>query len=142
MDTQVDIKQYMQNIGIEARKASRAMASADTDTKNTALNAIAKAILREKNTLLAANKLDLDAAEANGLDDAMLDRLTLTEKSINSMAEGLAQIAALSDPIGEMSDFKFRPSGIQIGKMRATGCHRHYLRSSSKRHSGCGWLMY
>ena len=118
MDTQVDIKQYMQNIGIEARKASRAMASADTDTKNTALNAIAKAILREKNTLLAANKLDLDAAEANGLDDAMLDRLTLTEKSINSMAEGLAQIAALSDPIGEMSDFKFRPSGIQIGKMR------------------------
>ncbi len=118
MDTQVDIKQYMQNIGIEARKASRAMASADTDTKNTALNAIAKAILRERDSLLAANKLDLDTARANGLDDAMLDRLTLTEKSINSMAEGLAQIAALSDPIGEMTDFKFRPSGIQIGKMR------------------------
>jgi glutamate-5-semialdehyde dehydrogenase len=118
MDTQVDIKQYMQTIGIEARKASRAMASADTDTKNTALLAIAKAILRESDHLLAANKLDLDAARANGLDDAMLDRLTLTEKSIKSMAEGLSQIAALSDPIGEMSDFKFRPSGIQIGKMR------------------------
>lgn len=118
MDTQVDIKQYMQTIGIEARKASRAMASADTDTKNTALLAIAKAILRESDHLLAANKLDLDAARANGLDDAMLDRLTLTEKSIKSMAEGLTQIAALSDPIGEMSDFKFRPSGIQIGKMR------------------------
>lgn len=118
MDTQVDIKQYMQTIGIEARKASRAMASADTDTKNTALLAIAKAILRESDSLLAANKLDLDAARASGLDDAMLDRLTLTEKSIKSMAEGLSQIAALSDPIGEMSDFKFRPSGIQIGKMR------------------------
>ena len=118
MDTQVDIKQYMQNIGIEARKASRAMASADTNTKNIALQAIAKAILRESASLLAANKLDLDAARANGLDDAMLDRLTLTEKSINSMAEGLTQIAALSDPIGEMTDFKYRPSGIQIGKMR------------------------
>ncbi|HSI43688.1 MAG TPA: glutamate-5-semialdehyde dehydrogenase [Methylotenera sp.] len=118
MDTQVDIKQYMQNIGIEARKASRSMASADTDTKNTALNFIAKAILRENDSLLAANKLDVDTARANGLDDAMLDRLTLTEKSIKNMAEGLAQIAALSDPIGEMTDFKFRPSGIQIGKMR------------------------
>lgn len=118
MDTQVDIKQYMQNIGIEARKASRAMASADTETKNKALNAIAKAILRESASLLTANKLDVDTARANGLDDAMLDRLTLTEKSINNMAEGLAQIAALSDPIGEMTDFKFRPSGIQIGKMR------------------------
>lgn len=118
MDTQVDIKQYMQTIGIEARKASRAMASADTDTKNTALLAIAKAILRESDSLLAANKLDVDTARANGLEDAMLDRLTLTEKSIKGMAEGLTQIAALSDPIGEMTDFKFRPSGIQIGKMR------------------------
>lgn len=118
MDTQVDIKQYMQTIGIEARKASRAMASADTDTKNTALLAIANAILRESDSLLAANKLDVDTARANGLEDAMLDRLTLTEKSIKGMAEGLIQIAALSDPIGEMTDFKFRPSGIQIGKMR------------------------
>lgn len=118
MDTQVDIKQYMQTIGIEARKASRAMASADTDTKNTALLAIANAILRESDSLLAANKLDVDSARANGLEDAMLDRLTLTEKSIKGMAEGLIQIAALSDPIGEMTDFKFRPSGIQIGKMR------------------------
>lgn len=118
MDIQVDIKQYMQTIGIEARKASRAMASADTDTKNTALLAIAKAILRESSNLLAANKLDLNTARANGLEDAMLDRLTLTEKSIKGMAEGLTQIATLSDPIGEMTDFKFRPSGIQIGKMR------------------------
>lgn len=114
----MDIKQYMQNIGVEARKASRAMASADTNKKNIALNAIAAAILREKTALLAANKLDLDAARDNGLDDAMLERLAISEKSINNMAEGLTQIATLADPIGEMTDFKYRPSGIQIGKMR------------------------
>jgi len=94
------------------------MASADTSQKNIALNAIAKAILREKAALLAANKLDLDAARANGLEPAMIDRLTISEKSINSMAEGLMQIASLADPIGEMSNFKYRPSGIQIGQMR------------------------
>ncbi len=114
----MNIQQYMQNIGIEARKASRLMASADTSQKNIALNAIARAILREKATLLAANKLDLDAARANGLEAAMIDRLTISEKSINSMAEGLTQIASLADPIGEMSNFKYRPSGIQIGQMR------------------------
>jgi glutamate-5-semialdehyde dehydrogenase len=119
MNTNVmNIKDYMQGIGIEARQASRAMAAADTQYKNTALNAIATAILREGTALLAANKQDLDAAKANGLDAAMLDRLTLTEKSIQNMAEGLRQIANLADPIGEMSDFKYRPSGIQIGKMR------------------------
>jgi len=114
----VNIKDYMQNIGIEARKASRLMASADTNQKNIALQAIANAILRESSALLAANQQDLDAAKANGLDSAMLDRLTLTEKSISSMVEGLTQIASLADPIGEMRDFKYRPSGIQVGKMR------------------------
>jgi len=114
----VNIKDYMQNIGIEARKASRLMASADTNQKNIALKAIANAIWRESSALLAANQQDLDAAKANGLDSAMLDRLTLTEKSISSMVEGLTQIANLADPIGEMSDFKYMPSGIQVGKMR------------------------
>jgi glutamate-5-semialdehyde dehydrogenase len=114
----MDIKNYMQKLGLEARAASRAMAAADTNTKNKALLWIAEAISREKNTLLAANKQDCDAARSNGLDAAMLDRLTLTEKSILSMVEGLQQIASLPDPIGEMSDFKYRPSGIQIGKMR------------------------
>ncbi len=119
MDTKItDVKQYMQNIGVEARKASRLMASADTNIKNLALTHIAAAILREKTMLLAANKLDLDAARASGLDEAMLDRLTVTEKSINTMAEGLKQIVNLADPIGEMTDFKYLPSGIQIGKMR------------------------
>ncbi len=114
----MDIKDYMQKLGIAARAASRAMAAAETNTKNQALQFIAAAILREKSALLAANKLDMDAAKAAGLDAAMLDRLALSEKSIQQMAEGLQQIAALPDLIGEMSNFKYRPSGIQIGQMR------------------------
>ncbi|MBZ4201427.1 MAG: glutamate-5-semialdehyde dehydrogenase [Methylotenera sp.] len=114
----MDIKKYMQDIGLAARAASRLMASAGSSKKNLALQHIASALLRDKTTLLAANQLDLAAARANGLDDAMLDRLSISEKSIASMADGLVQIAKLDDPIGEMSDFKYRPSGIQIGKMR------------------------
>lgn len=114
----MDIKNYMQTVGINARAASRQMAAADTSTKNHALLHIASAILREKSALIVANQQDLAAARANGLDDAMLDRLTLSEKSILTMAEGLQQIANLADPIGEMSNFKYRPSGIQIGQMR------------------------
>jgi len=114
----MDIKNYMQKAGIAARKASREMAAADTNAKNQALDFIATAIMREKSALLKANKQDCDAAIAAGLDAAMLDRLTLTEKSIDAMAEGLQQIAALPDPIGEMSNFKYRPSGIQVGQMR------------------------
>lgn len=114
----MNIQNYMKNLGVEARKASRAMAKADTKLKNQALLWIAEAIRREKSVLLAANQQDLDTAKANGLEPAMLDRLNLSEKSIATMAEGLEQIASLPDPIGEMSDFKYRPSGIQIGKMR------------------------
>lgn len=114
----MDIKNYMQTVGINARAASRLMAAAETNTKNQALFHIASAILREKSALIAANQQDLAAARANGLDEAMLDRLTLSEKSILTMAEGLQQIANLADPIGEMSNFKYRPSGIQIGQMR------------------------
>ncbi len=114
----MDIKNYMQNLGKEARAASRAMAKADTNRKNQALLFIAAAIRREKTSLLAANQQDLDTAKAAGMEAAMLDRLALSEKSIATMAEGLEQISSLADPIGEMSDFKYRPSGIQIGKMR------------------------
>lgn len=114
----MDIKQYMQKVGQQARAASRAMARADTGMKNRALLAIATAIRRDKEKLLAANRADLDAAKAAGMDDAMLDRLALSEKSIAAMAEGLEQIAALADPIAEITDLKYRPSGIQVGKMR------------------------
>jgi glutamate-5-semialdehyde dehydrogenase len=118
VDIKSNIKTYMQAMGEAARKASRAMAAADTNTKNQALLHIAAAILREKATLLNANQQDCATAKANGLDTAMLERLTLTEKSIAGMAEGLQQIAALPDPIGEMSNFKYLPSGIQLGQMR------------------------
>ena len=114
----IDIKKYMQTVGVAARAASRLMAAADTSTKNQALIHIAEAILRENDLLLRANHLDMEAASQNGMDGAMLDRLLLSEKSIKAMAEGLRQVASLADPIGEMSNFKYRPSGIQIGQMR------------------------
>jgi glutamate-5-semialdehyde dehydrogenase len=113
-----DVKQYMQSVGQQARAASRLMAQADTNTKNRALLAIADAILRSSAALIAANSKDVAAAKTNGLDAASVDRLTLTEKTIKGMAEGLQQIAQLADPIGEISDMKYRPSGIQVGKMR------------------------
>ena len=114
----MDIQHYMNTIGRQAREASRAAARADTNQKNRALRAIAAAIRRDTATLLAANKEDLDAARAAGLEPAMLDRLTLSEKGIAAMAEGVEQVATLPDPVGEISDMAFRPSGIQVGKMR------------------------
>ncbi|HSH73147.1 MAG TPA: glutamate-5-semialdehyde dehydrogenase [Methylophilaceae bacterium] len=114
----MDIKAYMQQVGQNARAASRAMARADTNAKNLALITIANAIRRDKAKLLAANQQDLDAAKASGLDAAMLDRLALSEKSIATMVDGLEQIAKLTDPIGEISELKYRPTGIQVGKMR------------------------
>ena len=114
----LNIEQYMNDIGQRARKASRAMARADTAAKNRALTLIAAAIRRDADTLRAANQQDLAAARANGLSDAMLDRLTLSDKAIATMAEGLEQIVALPDPIGEISNMKYRPTGIQVGQMR------------------------
>lgn len=114
----MDITSYMQQLGAAARAASRLMAKAEAETKNRALTTIAQAILREKTALLAANRVDIEAARAGGMDAAMLDRLALSDKSIATMAEGLRQIAALPDPIGEISDLKYRPSGIQVGRMR------------------------
>ncbi|MCW5297516.1 glutamate-5-semialdehyde dehydrogenase [Herbaspirillum lusitanum] len=114
----LNIEHYMNDIGQRARKASRAMARADTAAKNRALALIATAIRRDADTLRAANQQDLAAARANGLSDAMLDRLTLSDKAIATMAEGLEQIVALPDPIGEISNMKYRPTGIQVGQMR------------------------
>lgn len=114
----IDIKTYMQSIGREARSASRLIARAETATKNRALTMMAKAIKRDEQQLLAANARDVESAKARGLDAALIDRLTLTSKGIAGMAEGLLQIAALADPIGEITDLNFRPAGIQVGKMR------------------------
>ncbi|MCU0840266.1 MAG: glutamate-5-semialdehyde dehydrogenase [Thiobacillaceae bacterium] len=114
----MDIRQYMRDLGRAAREASRAMARADTNQKNAALLAIAAAIERDADRLVAANARDLDAARAAGLEAALLDRLTLAARTVAGMAEGLRQIAALPDPVGEISDLKYRPSGIQVGRMR------------------------
>ncbi|HLP98800.1 MAG TPA: glutamate-5-semialdehyde dehydrogenase [Sideroxyarcus sp.] len=113
-----NIKEYMKSVGKQARAASRLMAQADANAKNHALENIATAILLNSAKLLAENAKDVAAAKANGIDPASIDRLTLTEKTVQGMAEGLRQIAALPDPIGEISDMKYRPSGIQVGKMR------------------------
>jgi glutamate-5-semialdehyde dehydrogenase len=116
--TTMDIQHLMTDIGRAARKASRAMAKADTAAKNRALQLIAAAIRRDAALLTAANQQDLEAARTNGLAAALVDRLTLSEKAIATMAEGLEQIAALPDPIGEITNMKYRPSGIQVGQMR------------------------
>jgi glutamate-5-semialdehyde dehydrogenase len=114
----MDIKTYMQGVGRQAREASRAVARADTNQKNAALLAMAAAIERDAAKLMAANAQDMAHARAAGYDTALLDRLALTEATVAGMAEGLRQIAALPDPVGEMDDLKYRPSGIQVGKMR------------------------
>ena len=114
----LDIKTYMQSVGQEARAASRLMAKASTAIKNGALLAMAAAIRRDANQLLAANEADLEAARNKGLEPAMLDRLALSAKGVESMAQGLEQIATLPDPIGEISGMSYRPTGIQVGKMR------------------------
>jgi glutamate-5-semialdehyde dehydrogenase len=114
----MDIKEYMQGLGKQARAASREMNRAGTNAKNAALHAIADALLAELATLLAENEKDLAAGRADGLDAALLDRLALNEERVAGMAEGLRQIAALPDPVGEISEMNYRPSGIQVGKMR------------------------
>jgi len=116
--TDLNVKDYMDALGKSARQASRHIANADSNAKNQALTFIAHAILREKAALIEANGKDLAAAKENGLESALLDRLTLTEKTVGSMAQGLIQIAGLADPIGQMNDFKYMPSGIQVGQMR------------------------
>lgn len=114
----MDIERYMQKVGQQARSASRAMARANTGVKNTALLAIAAALDDARTELEAANSHDLQQGRENGLDEAMLDRLALTPERIDGMIEGLRQVAALADPVGIISDMAYRPSGIQVGRMR------------------------
>lgn len=114
----MDVTDYMKSLGERARKASRAIARASSQDKNAALLAIADAISQQRETLKAANQRDMQRGEANGLDAALLDRLQLSDATIDTMIEGLQQVAALADPVGEITDLKYRPSGIQVGKMR------------------------
>jgi glutamate-5-semialdehyde dehydrogenase len=114
----MDIQSYMHGVGRAARAAARAMAKAPTAVKDHALNAIADAIERDRTRLLDANRRDVNAARDKGLAAAMVDRLALSDKAVSTMAEGLRQIAALRDPVGEITDLQYRPSGIQVGRMR------------------------
>jgi glutamate-5-semialdehyde dehydrogenase len=114
----LDLPAYMREVGERARAASRLLARAPTAAKNAALEAIALAIIRDQKSLLAANAQDVAAAHGAGSDAAFVDRLTLAASSVAAMAEGVREIAALPDPVGEISELKFRPSGIQVGHMR------------------------
>jgi glutamate-5-semialdehyde dehydrogenase len=113
-----DVAGYMQTVGRRARAAARAMGRADTGRKDAALLAIAGAIEAATQTLKDENARDLEAGRAHGLDAALLDRLELNDARIAAMAEGLREIALLPDPVGSISDMKYRPSGIQVGRMR------------------------
>src|SRR5574343_1761336 len=112
------LDQAIRQLAKDARAASRGMARASTEQKNNALLALARLIRAQAAALRTANDLDLDAARKNGLDAAMLDRLTLSDKGVEAMAQGVEQIAALPDPVGSITDMSTRPSGIQVGKMR------------------------
>src|SRR5947209_7932696 len=118
MNAPSDIKSYMLEVGRRARAAAREVARANTAAKNQVLLAAAKALRRDARKLLAANAEDVKTARAAGKDAAFIDRLTLTEKTIESMAEGLEQVAKLPDPVGEISELKEQPSGIKVGRMR------------------------
>ncbi len=113
-----DIKKYMHDLGRKARKASSTLAAVESKQKNDALHAIADNLIEQSEVLKTENAKDLQAGKEKGLEAAMLDRLALTDEGIAKMAEGLRQIAALADPIGEINDLKFMPSGIQVGNMR------------------------
>jgi len=116
--TPTDIPAYMQALGRAARAASRLVAEAESGRKNTALTAIADVIVGQRGMLAEANVRDVEAGRARGLDDAMLDRLTLNDARIDAMAEGCLQVASLPDPVGEITGLAYRPSGIQVGRMR------------------------
>ena len=114
----MDVAAYMAELGQQARAASREVARSATAVRNQALLATAEALDAARQALAEANRKDLENGRANGLDEAMLDRLELTPARIDTMIEGLRQVATLPDPVGEITDMTYRPSGIQVGKMR------------------------
>ncbi len=118
IDQQQSLEQYMQQLGAQAREASAILANAAPAQKNQALLAIADEIMNQSEQLKQANDIDLRQGKEDGLDAAMLDRLELTDARIAAMVEGLRQVSALADPIGEITDMKYLPSGIQVGRMR------------------------
>jgi glutamate-5-semialdehyde dehydrogenase len=114
----MDLKEYMLDLGRRGRAGARVVARAETATKNRALREIASQVRREQTKLLVANAEDVAAARTSGLDAALLDRLALNAKSVDAMAKGLEEVAALPDPIGAITDLQERPTGIKVGRMR------------------------
>lgn len=114
----MNIKEYMAGLGANARASSRLIAMADSSLKNAGLLSIAAMLDQYRGDLVEANKKDMAQAQIDGLDEALLDRLSLDDKSIDQMILGLQQVAELPDPCGEITDLTYRPSGIQVGKMR------------------------
>ncbi len=114
----MDVTEYMKQLGEKAKVAGRAISNANAGNKNLALAKIAGAIAANKDQITLENQKDLQAGKENGLDAALLDRLELTPGRIDSMIEGLHQVAALPDPVGEINGLSYRPSGIQVGQMR------------------------
>ena len=114
----MNIKQYMNDLGSAAKVASRVLAASSTEIKNNALKAIAERLEQQRDSLIQANQIDMDKGRASGLDAALLDRLELNNARIDGMIEGLAQVVALPDPVGELTDLGKRPSGINLSKMR------------------------
>lgn len=112
------LKQYMKELGVAARAASRVLAAASTQTKSAALLAIAEATDKARAEIKQANALDMAAAQENGIDQPLIDRLLLDDAGIDHMIEGIVQVDALADPVGEISGLRYQPSGIQVGKMR------------------------
>jgi glutamate-5-semialdehyde dehydrogenase len=118
VNSPLDVTAYLQTLGRAARAASRTTARASTREKNAALQAVHDALAAAQAEVMAANARDVEAGRANGLDAAMLDRLTINEKTFAGMLEGLRQVMDLADPVGAITDLVYRPSGIQVGKMR------------------------
>src|SRR6266446_5643539 len=116
MDQKLDVRQHVRELGRAARAAARALARADAEAKNRALGAMAKDIRSSAKEILAANSADV--AQANGADAAFIDRLTLTPKLIEQMAQGIEQVAQLADPVGQISERVKRPTGIEVARMR------------------------
>ncbi len=113
-----DLKSYMARLGADARQAGRALARATTAARNHALNAVARLLIQDPAAILAANARDLESGRQRGLTPALLDRLALNPARLQAMAEGLQQVAALPDLVGEVTDLRYQPSGIQVGRMR------------------------
>ncbi|MEO6407729.1 MAG: gamma-glutamyl-phosphate reductase, partial [Burkholderiaceae bacterium] len=116
--TAIDLQAHVAHLGVAARAASRLMAAAPGAAKDAALRALARRLREAPAALAQANRQDIEAAQAAGLAAPLVDRLKLDAATIETVAEGCEQIAAMPDPIGEITQLRSRPSGIQVGRMR------------------------